>query len=71
MVLTRSKCQQETPMTLALSPQGSFLAAGLIVTALPALLGLSPETQAASPFLLSGRPACSLPRRPVGLCPST
>ncbi len=54
MVLTRSKCQEEAPMALALALHGSFLAAGLIATALLAFLGLGAETQAAYPFLLGG-----------------
>lgn len=52
MVLTRGKCQDEAPLTLALALHGSFLATGLIATGLLALVGLASETQAAFPFLL-------------------
>ncbi len=51
MVLTRSKCQDEAPLALALTLHGSFVATGLIATALLALLGLSADTKAAFPFL--------------------
>ena len=54
MVLTRSKCQEEAPMALALALHGSFLAAGLIAMALLAFLSLGAEAQAAYPFLLGG-----------------
>ena len=52
MVLTRSKCQQESPPVLALALHGSFLVAGLIATTLLALLGLGDATRSAYPFLL-------------------
>ena len=52
MVLTRSKCRDEAPLTLALTLHGSFLVAGLIATAVLALIGLGTETKAAFPFLL-------------------
>ena len=51
MVLTRSKCQAETPLTLALALHSAFLLAGLAATALLAVLSLSEESQAAFPFL--------------------
>ena len=54
MVLTRSKCQEEAPLTLAFALQGTFLVAGLIATALLALLGLGEATRSAFPFLLGG-----------------
>lgn len=54
MVLTRSKCQEEPPLTLALALHCSFLVAGLIALLLLGLLGLPPETTAAFPFLLDG-----------------
>jgi drug/metabolite transporter (DMT)-like permease len=54
MVLTRSKCQHEPPLTLALYLHGSFLVAGLAAIAVFASAGLSAETQAAYPFLLGG-----------------
>ena len=52
MVLTRSKCQDEAPLSLALALQGSFLVAGLIATGVLALIGLGADTKAAYPFLL-------------------
>lgn len=52
MVLTRTKCQGEAPLTLGLALHGSFLVAGLIATALLALIGLAAGTKAAYPFLL-------------------
>lgn len=52
MVLTRSKCQDVTPLALALVLHGSFLIAGLIGAAALALLGLGDDTKAAYPFLL-------------------
>ena len=53
MVLTRSKCQDEAPITLALSLHGAFLIAGLIATAVLALIGLGTDTKAAYPFLFA------------------
>ncbi len=52
MVLTRSKCQDEAPLTLALALHISFLLTGLIATALLAIVGLGGDTKAAFPFLL-------------------
>jgi drug/metabolite transporter (DMT)-like permease len=52
MVLTRSKCQAESPLSLALALHSTFLVAGLIATAVLALAGLGAETKAAFPFLL-------------------
>jgi len=52
MVLTRSKCQEEAPLTLSLTLHGTFLVTGLIATGVMALLGLAAETKAAFPFLL-------------------
>ncbi len=52
MVLTRSKCQDEDPLGLALSLHGAFLVTGLIATAVLALIGFNAETKAAFPFLL-------------------
>ncbi|NQW11665.1 MAG: DMT family transporter [Alphaproteobacteria bacterium] len=52
MVLTRSKCQEEAPLTLALALHGSFLVTGLIAMIVLAALRLDPDTQAAFPFLL-------------------
>ena len=53
MVLTRSKCQDEAPLALAISLHGAFLITGLIATAALALIGLSAETKAAFPFLFA------------------
>lgn len=52
MVLTRSKCQEETPLVLALTLHISFFATGLLAIALLALLQLDAEMQLAYPFLL-------------------
>jgi drug/metabolite transporter (DMT)-like permease len=52
MVLTRSKCQGEAPLTLALALHASFLVTGLAGTLVFALIGLGTETKAAFPFLL-------------------
>jgi drug/metabolite transporter (DMT)-like permease len=52
MVLTRSKCQGEAPLALALALHGSFLFTGLIATVVLAVMGLGPGTKAAFPFLL-------------------
>ena len=52
MVLTRSKCQDEAPLTLALALHGALLVTGLVATGVLALVDLGSETQAAFPFLL-------------------
>ncbi len=52
MIITRSKCQNETPLTLALTLQGLFLVAGAVGIAVLSLIGLSTETKMAFPFLL-------------------
>jgi drug/metabolite transporter (DMT)-like permease len=52
MVLTRSKCRGETPLTLSFTLNSTFLVAGLIATILLALANLDGETQATAPFLL-------------------
>ncbi len=52
MILTRSKCQAEAPLTLALSLHSSFVVAGLIATLVLAVIGLDTETRSAYPFLL-------------------
>ncbi len=51
MVMTRSKCQDEAPQTLAFLLHVSFLVTGLAATALLALFGLDDGTKAAFPFL--------------------
>lgn len=52
MVLTRSKCQQEAPLTLALTLHSLFIVTGLIASIILAILGLGTETKATFPFLL-------------------
>jgi drug/metabolite transporter (DMT)-like permease len=52
MVLTRGKCRDEAPLTLALTLHGSFLATGLIAIAVLTVIGLSGETATDYPFLL-------------------
>lgn len=52
MVLTRSKCQNESPLVLGLVLHCSFLIAGLIAILLLALTGLDADTKAIFPFLL-------------------
>ncbi len=61
MILTRSKCQEEAPLTLGLALHGSFLVTGLIATAVLALLGLANGTVAAYPFLFGGWAPMGLP----------
>lgn len=51
MVLTRSKCQDEAPLSLALVLHVSFVVTGLGVTVLLALMSLGAGTKAAFPFL--------------------
>ena len=60
MVLTRSKCQDEAPLTLALVLHGAFLLAGLAATGLLAVLGLGADTTALFPFLLGNWRAMDL-----------
>ncbi|MEM7651995.1 MAG: DMT family transporter [Pseudomonadota bacterium] len=52
MVMTRHKCQDEEATTLALGLHGSFIVAGILGTAVLAVLGLSLSEQATFPFLL-------------------
>ncbi|GFE63735.1 DMT family transporter [Litoreibacter roseus] len=54
MVLTRSKCQDETPMVLALSLHSAFLITGLIATLGLIVLGLPTAVQDIFPFVLGG-----------------
>lgn len=51
MVLTRSKCQDNNPIDLALSLHFSFIAAGLLATVVLASLSLTPMQMSAYPFL--------------------
>ncbi|TNE35417.1 MAG: DMT family transporter [Alphaproteobacteria bacterium] len=53
MVLTRHKCREETPITLAIGLQAAFFITGFIGTGVLALLHLSPETIEIFPFLLN------------------
>ena len=52
MVLTRSKCRDEAPLSLALALHALFLVTGAIGTAALAVIGLGDETKAAFPFLV-------------------
>lgn len=52
MVLTRSKCQDEAPLSLALVLHGMFLFAGLAAMGALAFLGLGADTAEIFPFLL-------------------
>ncbi len=52
MVVTRSKCREEAPLTLAISLHLSFLVAGIIATGVLAILNLTTDTKLAFPFLL-------------------
>ena len=52
MVLTRSQCQDEAPLTLALGLHVLFLLTGLVATTLLAFIGLDADTKGAFPFLL-------------------
>lgn len=54
MVLTRSKCQRDNAINLALSLHGSFIVTGFLATAILVFVGLDPESIAAYPFLLDG-----------------
>jgi drug/metabolite transporter (DMT)-like permease len=51
MVITRSKCQDEEAVTLALTLHGSFLVTGLIATIVLALVDLGIDTKTTYPFL--------------------
>ncbi len=52
MILTRSKCLDESPLALALALNVALLAAGAIVTGALWALRLGPEVTAAYPFVL-------------------
>ena len=54
MVLTRSKCQDEAPLALAISLQGMFLLTGLVATGAITLIAPGQEIRTAFPFLLGG-----------------
>lgn len=60
MVLTRSKCQDESPLVLALTLHVAFLITGLVALALLAVLQLDTEIQSAYPFLLGNWSAMSV-----------
>ncbi|MCP5080149.1 MAG: DMT family transporter [Alphaproteobacteria bacterium] len=51
MVLTRSKCQEEAPLTLALALHSAFLAVGTGAVLFLMLIGLDADAVAAYPFL--------------------
>jgi drug/metabolite transporter (DMT)-like permease len=53
MLITRGKCRQEASLMLGLSLHESFVVAGLVATAVLAVLDLGAETQTAFPFLLA------------------
>ncbi len=52
MILTRSKCLDETPLTLALALNVSLLAAGLVMTGVLWVLDLTPKAASTYPFAL-------------------
>jgi drug/metabolite transporter (DMT)-like permease len=52
MILTRSKCLDETPLTLALALNVSLMAAGLAMTGVLLVLDLTPEASSSYPFVL-------------------
>lgn len=54
MVLTRSKCRDEAPLSLVLNLHAAFLATGLTAMIALAVIGLPAETQMDFPFLLGG-----------------
>jgi len=51
MILTRSKCQDEAPLNLALNLHVAFFVTGLLVSALLFLFGLEAATKNSFPFL--------------------
>jgi drug/metabolite transporter (DMT)-like permease len=53
MVLTRSKCLDETPLALALALNVSLMAAGLVMTGLLRVLDLTTAESSAYPFVLA------------------
>jgi len=52
MVLTRTKCQNEEALTLAVGLHGSFIVTGLAATAVLAAVPVTPETRSGYAFLL-------------------
>ncbi len=52
VILTRSKCRDEAPLTMALALHVLFVATGLVATVALAVAGLDAAAVAASPFLL-------------------
>ncbi len=52
MVLTRSKCQDEEAVSLALGLHSSFIVAGVIAIGILSVIGLDSATKAGYPFLL-------------------
>ncbi len=53
MILTRSKCLDETPFALALALNVSLMAAGVVMTGLLWALDLTPAESSAYPFVLA------------------
>jgi len=53
MILTRTKCQGESPLMLSFGQLGGFFVVGLIGIVILALFPLSPEIQSASPFVFT------------------
>lgn len=52
MLVTRDKCQAESPLSLALALHASFLAAGLIATTALGVAALGSDSRSTFPFLL-------------------
>jgi drug/metabolite transporter (DMT)-like permease len=52
MILTRSKCLDETPLTLALALNVSLMAAGSVMTGVLWVLDLTPRASSTYPFVL-------------------
>jgi drug/metabolite transporter (DMT)-like permease len=52
MILTRSRCLNETPLTLALALNVSLMLSGVVATGVLAMLNLAPEQSSVYPFVL-------------------
>jgi len=53
MIVTRTKCRDEVPLTLALTLHGVFLVSGAMGAIVLAVIGLGADVTSAFPFLLS------------------
>jgi len=53
MIITRSKCQSEAPLTLALTLHTAFLVTGLMGITILSMIGFDADTKLAFPFLLA------------------